>query len=77
MDLIAAGTVTTGNTVTLTKRTGKWFIMATGATQFTAKFGDRGPTITVPSTNSQFVEVEGDYQKMLVTGATVSYYVIG
>jgi hypothetical protein len=76
VDLIEAGTVTTGNTVTISHRSSAWYVMATTAAQFTVKFGDRGPTITVPSTNTGFVCVPGSYQKILVTGATVAYYVV-
>jgi len=79
MDLIAAGTVTTGNQATLSPgvRTGKWFVMNMSAVQTTVKFGSRGPTITLPSTNASFIEVEGDYQSITVNGASVSYYVMG
>jgi hypothetical protein len=77
MDLIAAGTVTTGNSVTITNRTGAWHVAILSAAQTTVKFGDNGPTITIPSTHDYFVEVPGDYQKITVNGASVSYMVFG
>lgn len=81
MELYSAGTVTTGNSATVTDRTAAWKVMATSAVSVTVKFygssDGTGPgiTITIPSTNTGFVEVPGDFQKITVTGGTVSYMV--
>lgn len=81
MELIKSGTVTTGNSVSVSKRTTMWKIMATTAAGVTVTLytsaDSTGPSkvVTIPATNTSFVEIYGSFQAAAVSGATVSYMV--
>jgi hypothetical protein len=81
MELIKSGTVTTGNSVLVSKRTTMWKVMATTAASVTITLytsaDATGPSkvVTIPAINTSFVEIPGSFQAISVTGATVSYMV--
>ncbi len=80
MQLKRAGTVAAASSVSFDdKRSTMWMIMANTGVACTATFSDTDGTnpitVTIGATNTTFVPVYGDFQKMAVTGAQVNYMV--